>query len=137
MKIAMPTDDRKTLGAHFGRAAEFAIYETAEGDAKLLEYRPNSHVHAGGEHGPGAGRGQGAGQGQGAGGGRDFEHTLAGVDALICRGMGRRAEEACAAMGIRVVFTDREELDAIAGEFARGELAEGEASCERGEGHGA
>jgi predicted Fe-Mo cluster-binding NifX family protein len=129
MKIAMPTDDRKTLGAHFGRAAEFAIYETAEGDAKLLEYRPNFHVHAGGEHGQGAG--------QGAGGGRDFEQGLAGVETLICRGMGRRAEEACAAMGIRVVFTDKDGLDDTARMFARGELAEGEASCERGEGHGA
>lgn len=131
MKIAMPTDDRKTLGAHFGRAAEFAVYETAEDDATLLEYRPNLHVHAGGAHG------QSAGRGQGAAGGRDFDSSLAGVDTLICRGMGRRAEEACAAMGIRVVFTAENDLDGIARKFARGELAEGEASCERGEGHGA
>jgi predicted Fe-Mo cluster-binding NifX family protein len=131
MKIAMPTDDRKTLGAHFGRAAEFALYETAEGDATLLEYRPNLHVRGGGAHG------QSAGRGQGATGGRDFESSLAGVDTLICRGMGRRAEEACAAMGIRVVFTAENDLDDTARKFARGELAEGEASCERGEGHGA
>jgi predicted Fe-Mo cluster-binding NifX family protein len=130
MKIAMPTDDRKELAAHFGRAAEFAIYETAEGDATLFEYRPNFHVHAGGAHS------QSAGRGQGAGGGRDFESSLAGVDTLICRGMGRRAEEACAAMGIRVVFTDENGLDDTARKFARGELAEGDPSCERGEGHG-
>jgi len=81
--------------------------------------------------------GQSAGRGQGATGGRDFESSLAGVDTLICRGMGRRAEEACAAMGIRVVFTAENDLDDTARKFARGELAEGEASCERGEGHGA
>ena len=131
MKIAMPTDDRRVLAAHFGRAAEFALYETAEGDATLLEYRPNLHVRGGGAHG------QGAGPGQGAGGHRDFEQGLAGVEVLICRGMGRRAEEACAAMGIRVVFTAENDLDDTARKFARGELAEGEASCERGEGHGA
>jgi len=129
MKIAMPTDDRKTLAAHFGRAAEFAVYETAEGEARVLEYRPNVHVHAG------AGHGQGAGRPQGAAAGRDFEQGLAGVETLICRGMGRRAEEACAAMGTRVVFTNEDALDDIANKFGRGELAEGEASCERGEGH--
>ena len=129
MKIAMPTDDRKTLAAHFGRAAEFAVYETAGADAKLLEFRPNVHAHAAGPPG------QGAGRGQGAGGGHDFEQGLAGVETLICRGMGRRAEEACAAMGTRVVFTNENDLDDTAKKFARGELAEGEASCERGEGH--
>ena len=134
MKIAMPTDDRKTLAAHFGRAAEFAVYETGDGDAKLLEFRPN--VHAAGTHGQGQGAGRGQGAGQGAGAGRDFEQGLAGVETLICRGMGRRAEEACAAMGTRVVFTNDNDLDDTAKKFARGELAEGEASCERGEGHG-
>ncbi|HUU56819.1 MAG TPA: NifB/NifX family molybdenum-iron cluster-binding protein [bacterium] len=131
MKIAMPTDDRKTLAAHFGRAAEFAVYETAGADAKLLEFRPNVHAHAAGPHG----QGQGQGAGQGAGAGRDFEQGLAGVETLICRGMGRRAEEACAAMGTRVVFTNENDLDDTAKKFARGELAEGEASCDRGEGH--
>jgi predicted Fe-Mo cluster-binding NifX family protein len=127
MRIAIPTDDRQTLAAHFGRAAEFAVYEAGEGGANLIEFRPNLHVHA-------AGHGQGAG-GQGARAGGDFEQGLAGVDALICRGMGRRAEEACAAMGIRVVFTNEDGLDETAKKFARGELAESDPSCERGEGH--
>jgi predicted Fe-Mo cluster-binding NifX family protein len=129
MKIAMPTDDRKTLAAHFGRAAEFAIYEAADGEAKQLEYRPNLHVrHAAAQHG----RGQQAAHGGGGGG---FEESLAGVDALICKGMGRRAEEACAALGIDVVFAAEADLDEVAGKFARGELAEADPSCERGEGH--
>jgi predicted Fe-Mo cluster-binding NifX family protein len=128
MKVAMPTDDRKTLAAHFGRAAEFAIYETAERDAKLLEYRPNLHVrHGAGQHDPGHGPARGAGG--------DFEEGLAGVDVLICRGMGRRAEEACAALGIDVTFVNETVLDDIAAKFARGELAEAGPSCERGEGH--
>ena len=130
MKIAMPTDDRKTLAGHFGRAGEFAIYETADGEAKLLEYRPNLHIrHAAAQHGQGQ---------QAASGGRgDFEEGLAGVETLICRGMGRRAEEACAAMGIRVLFTNENVLDDTAKKFARGELAETDPSCERGQGSSA
>jgi predicted Fe-Mo cluster-binding NifX family protein len=128
MKIAMPTDDRKTLAAHFGRAAEFAVYEVADGEAKRLEHRPNLHVgHAAAQHGRGQ---QAAPRGRGG-----FEESLAGVDALICKGMGRRAEEACAALGIDVIFATEVDLDDVAGKFARGELAEGEPSCERGEGH--
>lgn len=124
----MPTDDRKTLAAHFGRAAEFAIYETGERDAELLEYRPNLHVrHGAGQHDPG--------HRPAGGGGGDFAEALAGVDVLICRGMGRRAEEACAAMGVDVVFVNETGLDDIAEKLARGELAEGDPSCERGEGH--
>jgi predicted Fe-Mo cluster-binding NifX family protein len=128
MKVAMPTDDRKTLAAHFGRAAEFAIYETGESDAELLEYRSNLHArHGAGQFGPG--------HPPARGGGGDFEETLAGVDVLICRGMGRRAEEACAVMGIDVVFVNETGLDDTAAKFARGELAGGDPSCERGEGH--
>jgi predicted Fe-Mo cluster-binding NifX family protein len=127
MKIAMPTDDRKTLAAHFGRAAEFAVYEAADGEARLLEYRPNLHAgHAAAQHGHG--------QRAGGGGRGGFEESLAGVDALICKGMGRRAEEACAALGIDVVFAAEADIDDVAGKFARGELAEADPSCERGEG---
>lgn len=130
MKIAMPTEDRKTLAGHFGRAGEFAVYETADGEARLLEYRPNLHVrHAAGQHGQGQ---------QAAGGGRgDFEEGLAGVDVLICHGMGQRAVEACANMGVRTVFTAEDGLDDAAGKFARGELAETDPSCGCGQGSSA
>ena len=117
MKIAMPTDDRKELATHFGRAAEFAVYETAEGEARLLEYRPNIHVHSG------------TNSGHGAGHTHDFGEGLAGVDVLICRGMGPRAADACADMGVRVVFAAEDVLDDVAAKFARGELAETDPSC--------
>jgi predicted Fe-Mo cluster-binding NifX family protein len=120
----MPTDDKKTLAGHFGRAAEFAIYEAGDGEARFVEYRPNYHVHTG--HGAGHGAG-----GRGSG----FEEGLAGVDVLICRGMGRRAQDACASMGIRVVYAQEEVLEDAASRFARGELAEGEPSCDCGSGH--
>jgi predicted Fe-Mo cluster-binding NifX family protein len=126
MKIAMPTDDRKTLAGHFGRAGEFAVYEAADGEARFVEYRPNYHVHTG--HGQGTG---GGGGGRGSG----FEEGLAGIEVLICRGMGRRAEEVCASMGIRVVFTGEVALEDIASQFARGELVESDPSCDRGAEH--
>jgi len=108
MKIAMPTDDRKSLAGHFGRAAEFAIYEAAAREAEFVEYRPNVHVHHGGAPGPAAGHG--------ADHTHDFEEGLAGVEVLICRG------------------TAEEYLDDVAAKFARGELAEADPSC--GCGHG-
>lgn len=126
MKIAMPTDDRKSLAAHFGRAAEFAIYEAAARGAEFVVYRPNVHVHHGGTRGPAAGRG--------ADQTHDFGEGLAGVEVLICRGMGPRAADACASSGVRVVFTAEEYLDDVAAKFARGELAEADPSC--GCGHG-
>lgn len=125
MKIAMPTGDRKTVATHFGRAAEFAVYETAEGEARLLEYRPNIHVHSGTNHGHGAGHTH------------DFGEGLAGVDVLICRGMGPRAADACADMGVRVVFAAEDVLDDVAAKFARGELAETDPSCGCGQGSSA
>ncbi len=117
MKIAMPTDDRRELAAHFGRATEFAIYEAAEGEARLLEYRPNVHVHSGADLGHGAGHTH------------DFGEGLAGVDVLICRGMGPRAADACADMGVRIVFAAGDGLDDVAAKFARGELVEADPSC--------
>lgn len=119
MQIALPTDDRTNVAEHFGRAAEFAVYEIGEGEARLVEHRPNYHAHAGGPHAAGGGHGHS----------RDFHEGLAGVDVLICRGMGRRATEACAALGVRVFFAAGGSLDDVAARFARGELEESGASC--------
>ncbi len=50
MKIAMPTDDGKTVGNVFGRAKSFAIYDSED---KSLVVVPNEGVNA--EHGAGTG----------------------------------------------------------------------------------
>jgi predicted Fe-Mo cluster-binding NifX family protein len=50
MKIGIPTDDGKTVGKVFGRAKNFAIYDT---EKKNLSILPNDGMNA--EHGAGTG----------------------------------------------------------------------------------
>lgn len=41
MKIAIASDDEKTISAHFGRTRGFVIYEIENGSIKNKEYRIN------------------------------------------------------------------------------------------------
>lgn len=50
MKYALPTDDGSTVGAAFGRAASFAIYDTTDSSLVILK---NAGIAA--EHGAGTG----------------------------------------------------------------------------------
>jgi predicted Fe-Mo cluster-binding NifX family protein len=45
IKIAAPTDDRRTLAERSGRAAEFAVFSIENGEIKHVEYRKNEHEH--------------------------------------------------------------------------------------------
>jgi len=83
-RIAVATNDGKTVAFHVGRAKMFAIYTVDEGKAVKLENIANTftmHGQGAGGHGHGgeragqglglgAGRGQGAGAGLGRGAGR-------------------------------------------------------------------
>ncbi len=84
MKICLPTEDSKGLDAqlygHFGRAPYLTIVDTETGLAQVVP-RGNDHEH---------GRCAPAG----------FV-TSAGIDAVVCGGMGRRA---LAALGGTAVY---------------------------------
>ena len=45
MKVAFPTDDRKTICKHTGRAKEFAVYELSDDSVINIEYIENEHHH--------------------------------------------------------------------------------------------
>ncbi len=45
MKIAIPTNDRKTVAKRTGRCEEFAVYEISENKITNTEYRENNHDH--------------------------------------------------------------------------------------------
>ena len=121
MRFAIPTDDRVRLADHFGRAAEFAVFEATEGKATLVGFRPNHHTHTGPHD---------LGEGHGVGHSHDFDEPLGDVQAVICHGLGMRAREALKRFGARVIFTAEEDLERAAGAFARGELSEADPSCE-------
>ena len=45
MKIALPTNDRKTLAKRSGRAKEFAVYEIIDSEVTNIQYFENKHEH--------------------------------------------------------------------------------------------
>jgi len=45
MKIAIPTNDRKSIAKRTGRAAEFAIYTIDSGKIIAVDYKKNTHSH--------------------------------------------------------------------------------------------
>jgi len=49
MKIAVPTDDGKTISQHFGRARSFAIFEVENGEIVSKELIDSNTPHSRGE----------------------------------------------------------------------------------------
>lgn len=45
MKIAIPTNDRKTIAKRTGRCEEFAVYEITNNKVISADYRKNTHDH--------------------------------------------------------------------------------------------
>ena len=106
MKIAIPTNDRKTIAKRTGRAAEFAIYHIEDNEIHSIEYQKNIHSHD--DHGSDEGnhkkRGGEHGKGQGGGGHKhnhdhNHEHgehnhdelllVLKDIDILLVRAIGK------------------------------------------------
>ncbi|MBC7098859.1 NifB/NifX family molybdenum-iron cluster-binding protein [Candidatus Bipolaricaulota bacterium] len=118
MRVCVPSagpgglDDR--VGEHFGRAPTYTIYDTETGEVEILE---NVSEHMGGTGLPGELLAQ------------------AGVDLVICSGLGRRAIDLLTRNGIEVhtgaTGTVREAIEA----WQSGRLSGAEA-CDRHMFHG-
>ncbi len=117
MKIAVPSDDAITIAPHFGRARYFIVFDAEKGKIlkkELVENNPyhNDHVHdSAHEHGVHHSH-------------ERFVSLLAGSEAVICRGMGRRAVVDLVEAGIRPVFTEQESAEDAAAAFSGGTLEE-------------
>jgi len=87
MILCFPTDGNKGLedqiGQHFGRVPYFTLYDTDTKEVKVID---NMSEHTGGRGLPG-----------------DILSSL-GINALICRGAGRKALQIFGANGISVYF---------------------------------
>lgn len=85
MKIAVPTMGdgglEELVGEHFGRVPAYTVTDTETGRIEMV---PNTSHHMGGQGYP-----------------PELLHT-AGVEILLCRGLGRRAVAMFEEMGIRV-----------------------------------
>jgi predicted Fe-Mo cluster-binding NifX family protein len=132
MKVAVASDDGKTIAAHTGRCRYFVIYVVTEGKSVRLETIDNRFTpHMRGEHGPGRGERRllhdsdgPHGTGRGGGGHGYLLDALEGVEVLIARGMGPRLVNELNAHGIRSVFSSTEDADEAVRQLAEGELEE-------------
>lgn len=139
MKIAIASDDGKTIAGHLGRARGFIIYDVEGGSVKNRIFLDNTFTgHAAGlraggdsrhgEGGAGCGHGERHGAGerphhgalQGAGHGEHHgEHhghgpvlrALAGCQAVISHGMGRRIYADLQAAGIEAYVVNESDAD--------------------------
>jgi len=127
MKIAVITDDGKTISQHFGRAPYYLVLDIEEGKVVDREMREKmGHNQFAAEHQP-------AGEENPAGHGRDaashnkhmnMAETIADCKAIICGGMGMGAYESMRRLNIQPVVTDLPDIDAAVQAFIDGKLVD-------------
>lgn len=125
MKIAIATDDGRTVGRHFGRAIYYAVLTVEDGAVVGRELRSKFSPHGSGievheerEAGP-----------HGVGPASDARHdqmalAIADCSAVICGGMGRGAYDRMTANGIRPIVTNLQDVDEAAIECAAGRIVD-------------
>jgi predicted Fe-Mo cluster-binding NifX family protein len=123
VKIAIATDDGRTVSAHFGRAGYYAVLTVEDGVVVAREMRPKFSPHA---SGVGTHEGRESGR-HGVGPASDARHdqmaaAVADCSVVICGGMGQGAYDRMTANGIRPIVTDLQDVDEAAIECACGRI---------------
>jgi len=122
MRLCIPTvDDRGLAGrlsSHFGSAPYFTLVESGTGEVRVVE-----NLHS--EHEPGSCHSADA-------------LRAYGVEAVVCRGLGRRAYGRMRIMGLPVFVSGEEEAAGALEAFRQGRLRRmtDESACHGGRGHG-
>lgn len=126
MKIAVITDDGKTISQHFGRALYYLVVTVENGQIVSREMRDKlGHAHfANGPH-----EEDKPGQPHGFGPAAQNRHVqmaqaIADCQALLCGGMGRGAYESMRARGIRPIVTDIASIDEAVQAYAAGRIVD-------------
>ena len=115
MKLAIATDDFKTITGHVGRCNGFLVVEVENGEIKNTEERTNTftnHKREGENHHH---HGSGHGHARLAEGLKDCGY-------LICSAAGKRLINDLNSSGIEVIFTDEMSCLEAAKSFSVGEL---------------
>lgn len=125
MKIAMVTDDGKTVSQHFGRAGYYLVLTIESGAVVSREMREKlGHnqfpVHHHGE-GHSAEHGRDAGSHQKH---ASMAEAIADCRVVICGGMGAGAYESLRRLNIQPVVTDERDIDSAAQAFIAGKLVD-------------
>jgi predicted Fe-Mo cluster-binding NifX family protein len=126
MKIALITEDGKTISQHFGRAPYYLVLTVEEGKIVNRELRDklghnqfSAEPHAEEHHGEGHGLDPAS---------HDKHSRMAGsiadCVAVLCGGMGRGAYESMLRLNIQPVVTELRDIDAAAQAFIAGNLVD-------------
>lgn len=121
MKIAIASDDERTISSHFGETKGFVVFEVEGKEVKNREFRPNTFTgHARGlegagheidRHGP-------------------ILSALSDCKAVISHGMGRRIYDDLKSAGIEVFVTDETDVLRAFDLYVQGKLTDNpERSC--------
>jgi predicted Fe-Mo cluster-binding NifX family protein len=128
MKIAVVTDDGKTISQHFGRAPYYAVLTVEEGHITGQELRDKlGHAHFASEEQTSPH--QEDPRGHGFGPDSHDRHlrmaqAIADCQVLLSRGMGWGAQESLRQAGIQVVMTDLVDIQEAAQSYLAGTLVE-------------
>jgi len=135
MKIAISTQDGKTICGHLGKCRSFIIYHLDGNEVMNRELMQvggmcpsTGHDHGHGHH-----------HGHGHSHGHEHAHNVSpfdGCHAVITQGMGQGMLNALASQGIRPVITDLSDPDEAVRRFVAGEIGESrQSSCTCGGHH--
>jgi len=126
MKIAVVTDDEKTISAHFGRAQYYVVVTIENGMVIRQETRPKANHsqfaaegHHHGEHGDSHGSDPGSRRRHGM-----MMETIQDCEVLLARGMGQGAHNDLRENNIKPVLTDIQEIREAVDAYLAGKLIE-------------
>jgi predicted Fe-Mo cluster-binding NifX family protein len=125
MKIAIITDDGKSISQHFGRATHYMVLTIEEGKIINRELREKmGHNQFSGEsHEENHGENHGMDEAH-----HDRHAQMAGsiadCEAIICGGMGMGAYQSMLRLNIKPVVTDLQDIDAIAQAYIAGKIVD-------------
>jgi predicted Fe-Mo cluster-binding NifX family protein len=133
MKVAVITDDGKTISAHFGRAQGYLVF-TIEDDAIVAQeqrskagHQQFAHEHDDEDHAHSHNHDHDQGHGFGTHAVTKHEAMIASIRdcaAVIVRGMGRGAYLAMEQANIRPIVTDLADAEAAVYAFIQGALVD-------------
>jgi len=126
MKIAVITDDGKTISQHFGRAPYYLVLTIEEGKITNREMRDkmghnqfSAEPHAEEPHGAGHGTDSASHNKH-----VSMAETISDCKVILCGGMGMGAYESMRRLNIQPVVTDLLDIDAAAQAFIDGKLVD-------------
>ena len=126
MKIAIITDDGKTISQHFGRAPYYLVLTIEEGKIVSREMRDkmghnqfSAQPHTEEPHGEGHGM-DSASHNKHIG----MAETIADCKAILCGGMGRGAYESMRQLNIQPIVTELSDIETAVQAFLDGKLVD-------------